>query len=326
MTGPDDRSMILVVDDDADIARFIEINLRLEGFDVVVARDGLEAMVEIERSRPDLVLLDVMMPRIDGVELCRQLRADTSTVSLPVIMLTAKSLSADKVVGLTAGADDYIIKPFDTLELVARVRSTLKRNHDLRGVSPLTGLPGNHRILEEIATRVAGTQPYAVCYVDLDNFKSFNDAYGFFRGDDVLTTLSASLLQAVRESGAPTPFLGHIGGDDFVVVCAPDQAEPIAERAIELFDCALPELYDPDDADRGCLEVRDRRGEPHRFPLITVSVGIASSTQRAFEDHREVVAVATEMKSVAKRSTGSTVAADRRTGAPAPPGPARQAG
>jgi len=144
-------STVLVVDDDVDIARFIEVNLKLEGFDVLLAHDGEEALGIIAEGLPDLALLDVMMPRIDGVELCRRLRSDPLTASLPIIMLTAKSLSADKVVGLTAGADDYIIKPFDTLELVARVRSTLRRNAEMRAVSPLTGLPGNHRINEEIA-------------------------------------------------------------------------------------------------------------------------------------------------------------------------------
>lgn len=130
-------STVLVVDDDVDIARFIEINLRLEGFDVRVANDGDEALRDIHDCVPDIVLLDVMMPKVDGVEVCRRLRADPLTANLPVIMLTAKSLSADKVVGLTAGADDYIIKPFDTLELVARVRSTLRRNAEMRAVSPL---------------------------------------------------------------------------------------------------------------------------------------------------------------------------------------------
>lgn len=316
--GPADRELVLVVDDDADLARFIEMNLRLEGYDVVVARDGLEARAELARSRPDLVICDVALPRVDGVEFCRQLRADPGTASLPVIMLTAKNLSVERVVGLTAGADDYLLKPFDTLELVARVRSTLRRNLEVRGVSPLTGLPGNHRILTEIAARFAGGRPYAVCYVDLDHFKSFNDAYGFLRGDRVLGELAAALQTAVREAGQPAPFLGHVGGDDFVVLCAPEQAEPLAHRAIELFDRSVPGLYDPADAERGHLEVLDRRGELRRFPLVAASVGIATSTQRAFVDHREVVAVATEMKTVAKRSVGSSVAVDRRTGDGAP--------
>src|SRR5919106_3778308 len=148
------RDIVLVADDDEDIVRFVEVNLRLEGFEVITASDGEQALEMATESLPDLILLDVMMPRLDGFEVCQRLRHDGRTKHISVIMLTAKSLSADKVVGLTAGADDYIIKPFDPIELVARVRSRLRRNAEMRAVSPLTGLPGNHRIEEELADRV----------------------------------------------------------------------------------------------------------------------------------------------------------------------------
>jgi diguanylate cyclase (GGDEF)-like protein len=306
---------VLIVDDDTDIARFIEINLRLEGFDVRVAHDGEQAEHSIDENIPDLVLLDVMMPKVDGVELCRRLRANPATANLPVIMLTAKSLSADKVVGLTAGADDYIIKPFDTLELVARVRSTLRRNAEMRAVSPLTGLPGNHRIEEELAEHVAKAEPFAVLYLDLDNFKAFNDCYGFLRGDEVITLLATAARRAVMEAGEPAPFLGHIGGDDFVVVCLPEQAEPLAKRVVDVFDSSAPRLHDPTDADRGYIEITDRQGKARRFPLVSVSIGVAMSGSRMFADKREVVDVATEMKKVAKATVGSSVAVDRRANA-----------
>ena len=307
------EGLVLVVDDDPDIARFIEMNLSFEGFEVMVAHDGLDAREQIDRRRPDLVLLDVMMPRIDGVELCRRLRADPLTAAIPVIMLTAKGLSADKVLALTAGADDYVVKPFDTLELVARVRTTLRRNRDVRGMSPLTGLPGNARILSVIGERVAGVDDFAVCYVDVDNFKSVNDAYGFVRGDEMITAMARSLDQACGGAGEPTPFVGHIGGDDFVVVCTPEQAGPLTDRAVELFREAARALYDPADLERGYLELVNRQGDLQRYALVSVSVGVASSTQRAFTDPRQVVAVATEMKQVAKGTAGSRVAVDRRS-------------
>jgi PleD family two-component response regulator len=302
---------ILVVDDDLDIARFVELNLSLEGFDVEVAHDGERALEMATANPPDLILLDVMMPVIDGVEVVRRLRAQSSTASIPVVMLTAKSLSADKVVGLTAGADDYIVKPFDTLELVARVRTTLRRTADVRSVSPLTGLPGNHRIDVEISGRAQSGQPYAVCHVDLDEFKSFNDAYGFMRGDDLLLVLAGVLQQAAAQAGDPPAFVGHVGGDDFVVVCTPAQAEPLCRGVLAGFDSAVPHHYDAADRERGFLEVTDRRGElrPHR--LVSVSIGVASHTT-GDRDHRAVVAAATEMKGVAKTQEGSVVAVDRR--------------
>jgi len=263
-------SSVLVVDDDVDIARFIEVNLRLEGFDVFVAHDGIEALEVIANELPDLALLDVMMPRLDGVELCRRLRSDPLTASLPVIMLTAKSLSVDKVVGLTAGADDYIIKPFDTLELIARVRSTLRRNAEMRAVSPLTGLPGNHRINEEIAARAAGETHFAVCHVDLDNFKAFNDRYGWLRGDDVITLLAAALKQAGAEVQGGVPFIGHVGGDDFVVICSPDEVEQFATRTLQLFDSGVRTRHDPADVANGYISIVDRQGNESAPALVEV--------------------------------------------------------
>jgi diguanylate cyclase (GGDEF)-like protein len=306
-------SNILVVDDDVDIARFVEINLQLEGFDVRVARDGEEALAVIAEDPPDLILLDLMMPRVDGVEVCRRLRADPATAHLAIIMLTAKSLSADKVVGLTAGADDYLIKPFDTLELIARVRSTLRRNAEMRAASPLTNLPGNLRIDEEIAARMVAGSAFAVCYFDLDNFKAFNDVYGFLRGDEAILTFARALQAAVFEAGKPTPFLGHVGGDDFVVVCDVAQAEPLCADVLRLFDDWAPALYEPPDAERGYITVTDRQGKPRSFRLMSVSAGIASNERRRFTDYRQLVAVATEMKNVAKATSGSAVAVDRRS-------------
>jgi diguanylate cyclase (GGDEF)-like protein len=304
---------VLVVDDDVDIARFIEVNLRLEGFEVLVAHDGEEALRVIAQRMPDLALLDVMMPKLNGVELCRRLRSEPLTASLPVIMLTAKNLSVDKVVGLTAGADDYIIKPFDTLELVARVRSTLRRNAEMRAVSPLTGLPGNQRINEEIAARANGEPPIAVCHVDLDNFKAFNDCYGWIRGDDVISLLATVLKAAGAEVEGPAPFIGHVGGDDFVVICSPEQVESMTNRVLQLFDDGVVGLHDAEDVAKGYLALVDRRGNEQRFPLTSVSIGVALTGRRHYRDHREIVAVATEMKAVAKGVPGSAVAIDRRT-------------
>src|SRR5438552_263130 len=178
---------ILVVDDDPDIARFVEVNLRSVGYDVLVASDGEEALSRAEEVRPDLVLLDVMMPRIDGFEVAQRLRRNPRTASTSIIMLTAKALSSDKVMGLTAGADDYIIKPFDPIELLARVKTTLRRARDMRNLSPLTALPGNITIQDEIRHRIEADLQFAVLYCDLDNFKAYNDHYGFVKGDRVIT-------------------------------------------------------------------------------------------------------------------------------------------
>jgi diguanylate cyclase (GGDEF)-like protein len=303
---------VLVVDDDPDVARFVEVNLRSAGYEVTVASNGEEGFDKAVELRPDLVLLDVMMPKLDGFEVAQRLRRDPRTSSSSIIMLTAKALSSDKVLGLSSGADDYIIKPFDPVELLARVKGTLRRAREMRALSPLTGLPGNIRVQEEIRRRVGEDQPFALLYADLDHFKAFNDNYGFVRGDRAIQTLARLVTETVHEMVGPAGFVGHVGGDDFVMIVGPDIAEELAKTLCDRFDTQAPALYDPEDAERGCIQVRDRQGNMKSFPLLTISVGVATTAGRRFSHYGEAVAVATEMKQFAKRDPQSSFAVDRR--------------
>jgi diguanylate cyclase (GGDEF)-like protein len=302
---------ILVVDDDPDIARFVEVNLRSAGYDVSVASDGEQALEKAGLLRPDLVLLDVMMPRIDGFEVAHRLRRNPQTANTSIIMLTAKALATDKVLGLTAGADDYIIKPFDPIELLARVKGTLRRAKEMRNLSPLTGLPGNIRIQEEIERMVREDLPFAVVYADLDNFKAYNDHKGFVRGDRLIQATARVVQDAVMEF-ATDGFVGHVGGDDFVAVLKPDIAEDVAKRIVEAFDAQIHGFYEPEEVAQGFVEVEDRKGEMQRIPLAGVSVGIATTDVRSFAHYGEAVSMATEMKEFAKRDARSSYAIDRR--------------
>ncbi len=303
---------ILVVDDDPDIARFVEVNLRSAGYDVVVAGDGEQALERAADLRPDLVLLDVMMPRIDGFEVAQRLRKNPQTANTSIIMLTAKALSADKVTGLQSGADDYIIKPFDPIELLARVKGTLRRAKEMRNLSPLTGLPGNIRIQEEIERQVREGHEFAVLYCDLDNFKAYNDQKGFVRGDRLIQATARIIQDAVVEGSGAEGFVGHVGGDDFVAVVEPEMAEDVAKRVCERFDQDRSLYYEDEDLERGFVRMEDRKGVEQDIPLVSVSVGIATTSKRAFAHYGEAVAVATEMKQFAKRDGGSSYAVDRR--------------
>ena len=304
---------ILVVDDDPDIARFVEVNLRSAGYEVAVAGDGEEALERAGAIRPDLVLLDVMMPRIDGFEVAQRLRKNPQTANTSIIMLTAKALSADKVTGLQSGADDYIIKPFDPIELLARVKGTLRRAKEMRNLSPLTGLPGNIRIQEEIERQVRDGRPFAVLYCDLDNFKTYNDQKGFVRGDRLIQATARIIQDAVVHSDGVEGFVGHVGGDDFVAVVDPDMAEQVAQTIARKFDENRTEFYEAEDLERGFVKMEDRKGVLQDIPLVGISIGIASTQQRPFAHYGEAVAVATEMKQFAKREPGSSYAIDRRT-------------
>ncbi len=305
---------VLVVDDDEDIRSLVRITLELADYDVIAARDGVEGLELARTQSPDVILLDVMMPRMDGMEALAELRSDGRTSHLPILLLTARAQADQAVKGLNAGADDYITKPFNTEELAARVQAAVRRTGQQRARNPLTGLPGNERILAELTERLAADEPTALLYVDLDAFKPYNDYYGFLRGDAALRTLAELLTTVCIDLDDPRAFVGHVGGDDFVVLVDPDFALLTAQRICERFDALAPELYDPEDRSAGSIEVPDRRGVVERFGLLSLSIGIASTARGTFRHHGELVTLATEMKRFAKSRSGpgSRFAADRR--------------
>lgn len=306
------RESILIVEDEDDIARLLEMNLELEGYECRIASRGDDALDLALQHRPDLVLLDLMLPGVDGVEVCRQLRKDPRTAAVGIIMLTARNLPSDRVAGLEAGADDYVDKPFDIDELVARVHTSLRRARQLRATSPLTGLPGNFEIESRLDDKIADGAPFALLHVDLDGFKAYNDCYGFLRGDRAIVQTARVIQASVEEVGGSGSFVGHVGGDDFIVVCDVDRAEDLSRAIVERFDAQVDSLYDPDDRERGFIELVDRTGAPHRHAFVSVSIGVASTDVRTFTSSTEAAAVAVELKRYAKAAHGSAWRIDRR--------------
>ena len=198
--APAQGGSILVADDSPTIARLLEAELLSAGYEVTTVEDGRLALDAALDHCPDLVLADVTMPTMGGLELTHLLREDPRTAGVSIILITAGGDTA-KLEGLSAGADDYIVKPFDTAELLARVKGVLRRASELRAQSPLTRLPGNIRIQEELQRRLAEREEFALLYADLDFFKAYNDHYGFARGDEVLQA-SAELIRVA--------FQGHV--------------------------------------------------------------------------------------------------------------------
>lgn len=303
---------ILVIDDDPDVRDFVVTNLEAEGFDVVAADDGASGLRVAMAKAPNLVLLDLSLPDRDGFEVLRMLQTSGITAQVPVVLLTVAASVEDLVRGLDAGADDYVTKPFAIEELVARVGSVLRRSKAMRELSPLTGLPGNFRIAEELQRRIVSGASLAVVHADLDNFKAFNDHYGFMRGDTVIKFTANTLVEAAASAGGAATFVGHVGGDDFIMVMDPEVAEPFCKEVIERFDDGILDFYDPHDALRGYVEVIDRRGERHAFPVVSISLGVATNLRRTFANEWEASAVASEMKEHAKSEAGSSYKVDRR--------------
>jgi len=302
---------VLVADDDPSTRGLIDLALQEAGYDCVLAADGKAALEQARATRPDLVVLDVAMPFLSGDEVQRELRRDRRTRYIPVVFITAKRTTAELTARFRNGADDFVSKPFDIDELVARIASALRRAAELRSLNPLSGLPGNLTIAHEIDARLADGSEVACLYVDVDHFKGFNDRHGFERGDQVIAHLAELLSQAVGEISEDT-FIGHVGGDDFVVLAPRDQAEQLAREIIARFDATIPSLYDPEDRARGWVEAPDRRGRARRMPFVSVSIGVVPLQPERFPGATEVARAAAEMKEVAKRRPGSGYAIDRR--------------
>ncbi|HVD31848.1 MAG TPA: response regulator [Methylomirabilota bacterium] len=300
---------VLVVEDDEATRGALRALLDDAGYVCDDVSDGERAVAAMRDAPFDLVLLDLGLPGMSGAEVHRHLRQDPRTRFLPIVFLTADTDRQVKLAELEAGAEDFITKPYDAEELLARVGAAVRRWSGLRAVNPLSGLPGNPTITEEIDARLARNEDFALLYVDIDRFKEFNDHYGFTRGDRVITMLAEILTHV---AGADERFVGHIGGDDFVVLARTDEAEAIAEKITRGFDEAIRSQYDPADRARGWIEAHDRGGRLRHFPFATVSIGIVNIPPGRFDGATAAARAAAEVKEVAKRRVGSAWAVDRR--------------
>jgi diguanylate cyclase (GGDEF)-like protein len=286
--------------------------LERAGFECVAVGEGSAAHEAAVDWRPDIILLDLMLGATTGEEILSELRKDFRTRLIPVVFLTVRSSLKDKVEHLMNGADDYVTKPFIPEELVARLRAVISRATTTRELNPLTGMSGNSDILREITHRLEANERFAVLYPDIDAFKSYNDHYGFVRGDDVIKTLSTIIFEVLEEMPSKRTFAGHVGGDDFVVLTEPQLAEPIADEITKRFDAAVPALYDLIDRERGWIEYEERNGNQVRADFVSVSIGVVIAEPRTYSSAAALAARAAEVKGVAKRMPGSKWVLDRR--------------
>jgi DNA-binding response OmpR family regulator len=297
------RPHILIVDDEPEIANLLALQFFDEGFQTTTLHSGTEALRCAREQQFALVLLDVMLPDIDGFTVLGGLRAQPESQLTPIILVSAINSPAEKVRGLQLGADDYITKPFSAPELSARVQAAMRRSEREGGANPSTRLPGNIAIERAISQRIAQGQPFAVCYGDLDNFKAYNDSYGFLKGDAVIQRTAQLLLDAVRLHGNPDDFVGHIGGDDFVVITTPERAAALCEAAARQLDETAPLFYDAEARAHGYISGLDRQGRPTDFPLVSITFAVVSSERRPFKHPGDVAQRAAEAKKRAKLSS-----------------------
>jgi PleD family two-component response regulator len=320
MSGPLIKTQkILVVDDEEHIRKIVRFQLEKAGYTVETAEDGVEALKAIEAAPPDLVLLDLMMPNMDGYEVCRRLKSNYQTNHIPIIMVTAKADLENKLQGFEDGANDYIAKPFAITELLVRVKNVLQWSQLQRQANPLTGLPGNVAIEKEIERRIAGGGDFVFMYADIDHFKAFNDYYGYRRGDDAIRLTAEIIVEAVKQAGDKDDFVGHVGGDDFVIISKTSNCGRISKAVVRGFDERIVSLFDKEDLTRGFMEVINRKGIVDRFPLLTLTIAVVSGTDGEPDHIARISDVASELKRYGKTLEGSVVVKERRkSGQPAP--------
>ncbi|MBU1912478.1 MAG: response regulator [Candidatus Omnitrophica bacterium] len=306
------KEKILIADDDPDILDVIRITLEAEGYEVIEAHDGQEVVDMIKKSTPDLLITDFKMPKICGDEVCKILKQDILIQHMPIIMLTGKGEVTDKIQGINAGADDYMVKPFEPQELVARVKMVLRRTARDLDANPLTRLPGNVSIINELRIRITKDELFAVCYVDLDKFKAFNDKYGFEKGDEVIKNTARILISSVQEKGTPQDFIGHIGGDDFVVIMLPEKVDDLCKKIIADFTAMVPGLYNKEDLEKGYIIGKDRQKKVRKIPLLSISIGVVTNEKRKINHVGEVGELGAELKEYAKSLPGSNYVKERR--------------
>lgn len=302
---------VLIVDDDPDILDLLSVTLESE-FDLSKASTGKEALDKLKNDTPNLVVLDYMLPDIEGPQICKILRKDSLLMNLPVLMLTGKGEVEHKVEGLEAGADDYMIKPFVPQELIARVRMLIRRSSTNLDANPLTRLPGNVSINKELEEKIKSNEKFAVLYIDIDNFKALNDYYGFEKGDEVIKETSRIIINAIQKKGSTDDFVGHIGGDDFVVVTTPENAEEIAKKILSDFDSVSPKFFEEKDRIKGFIESKGRDNQIHKFSFPTISIGIVTNVNNNFTHTAQINSLGAEIKGLAKKFFESKYIFDRR--------------
>ncbi len=289
------KSRLLVVEDDHDISNMLKIYFSGLGYDVDVALRGNDALEKTRQVLPHLIILDIMLPDIDGYEVCRNLRTSTRTSHIPVIFLTQKDERSDKLQGLELGADDYITKPFDIEELKLRVSGAIRRSERESLTDPRSGLPAG-RLIEEQLRRIIREDSWALMDLRISHFTAFSDVYGFVAGDDVLRFSAMLLGEVVDEFGTPNDFIGHAGGDNFIIISTDEATPKLKENIKERFDEEIQTHYNFMDREQGFVQTPNSEGEMVQSPLMTITAGVVSPQKYRFSDIREITEMAAEAR------------------------------
>ncbi len=289
------KPRILIVEDDIDISRLLKLFFGNQNYDVDTALRGAEALSKASQSLPHLILLDIMLPDIDGFEVCRQLRSQTRTSHVPIIFLTQKDERSDKLQGLGLGGDDYITKPFDIEELKLRVQRAISRSQQQNLSDPRTGFPSG-KLIEEQLRRIIRLEHWALIDIQIRHFAAFKEMYGFVASDDVLRFCSQVITEAVQRFGTSGDFIGHSGDENFVIITSEAAAEKLCNHLKQRFNSEIQPHYNFIDRQNGYILNRTDDFHEEKTPLMALATGIVSPTKFSFSDIREITEVAAEVR------------------------------
>lgn len=270
--------------------------------DINIALRNIPAAIIINEDNIDKNIL----------ELCEQIRENEDNCITPIIVLGHETKKDHRIEIMKKGVVYYIIKPIDTDYLYYTIKNIVKLMYINRRVSPLTGLPGNVQIQTEMKKKLLGKEEFAVLYFDLDNFKSYNDLYGFSKGDEIIKFTAKTITRNIHQLKCEYSFVGHIGGDDFIAITTQADYEDLCRRVIAEFDSQVLEYFTEDDAKRGYVEVANRRGIMEQFPLTSISIGVVIADKGRFKTTLEIGENGAQVKHLAKTIMGSAYVIDRR--------------
>lgn len=306
------KKKVLLAEHEAGIAEIIEYLLKAWDYDIVTIVKGSAVLDAVRREQPDIIIIDWGLPDMEGLKVSKVLKEDFLTAHIPIIVLIDKKQIRKKMLEIEQGVDDYIANPPDPIDLEVRMELALRRTSHQLYANALTKLPGNKQIEKAIHSRMDEKKLFSVAYYDIDNFKSFNDKYGYMKGDSVIRHVAYIIATTVKRYGNPHDFVGHIGGDDFVVVTTPDKDRLIASESILAFNRAMHFHYSKEDRERTYIVSKDRRGNVINMPLMSISVAIANNKHFPIKNMVELMEIITEIKGYLKTLPGSNFLVNRR--------------
>jgi len=295
---------ILVGDEYLLNLKLVISGLEKDGFDTVCASSGEEVLEKVYNIYPDLILLNASLADIAVINICRRLKNDPRSTSIPIITFGVKE-RVEEIKILESGADSHISDVFDTKKLTLQINTYLRRTDYEKSLNPLTGLPGNFFIKEEIKKRIYQEEKFAILYFDLDHLGSFNKVYGFFKGDEVIKLTAQIINETIKKIGNLTDFIGHRGGDEFVVITSIDKVDSICQEIISLFDEEIKFLYPQEDLTKGYITIQEK-DTSSVFPIMSISIGVLTNEKIKIDNYFQVDELTLEVKEKAKSLPGSS--------------------